>query len=181
MRIFILSLITGCLFINNVWADHEADHRYNVRGYVLDASEDAIKNQLVQVFAEGQLLGTGRTGSDGYYSMHLHLHNSDLNRALKLQAGKLEAEIRVQFDASDKTSVRIHDANFIDGKYVAGSLQRLRIPSWIYAVIVVIGIVLVAFFLEKRRKKKIRLAKYGPADGHAASAHKSRKPKRKKH
>jgi hypothetical protein len=38
-----------------------------------------------------------------------------------------------------------------------------------------------AVFLEKRRKKKIRLAKYGPSDKRSPSKNKSKKARRKNH
>jgi hypothetical protein len=42
-------------------------------------------------------------------------------------------------------------------------------------------IIVVAVFLEKRRKKKIRLAKYGPSDKRSPSKHKTKKARRKHH
>ena len=111
MRIIILSIIAGGLFFNNVWADHEPDHRYNIRGYVLNANQHGVDNLTVQAFAEGEILGTGTTNADGYYSLHLHLHNVDYNRVLKLRAGTYEAEMRVTFDVGDDTSARVHEAN----------------------------------------------------------------------
>lgn len=181
MKSIIFFIFAGSLFFNNVWADHEIDHRYNVRGYVIDAKQQGIDNLSVQVFADGKSLGTSKTDSDGYYSMHLHLHNSDFHQILKLRAGSHQAELRVTFDPQDATSVRIHEANFVDGKLVEGSLSRFRIPSWSYAVGGLVLFMLAAVFLEKRRKKKIRLAKYGPNDKQATSKHKSKKARRKKH
>ena len=180
MRTIILSIIVGGLFFNNVWADHEPDHRYNIRGYVLNANQQGIDNLTVQAFAEGELLGTSKTTADGYYSMHLHLHNSDYHRALKLRAGSHEAELRVTFDVGDDTSARIHEANFVDGKYIEGSLGRFHIPSWSYAVGGLLLFIMILVYLEKRRKKKIRLAKFGTSGGHPPSRHGAKKPRRKK-
>jgi len=181
MRTIIYCLIAGSLFFNNVWADHEADHRYNIRGYVLDAKQQGVNNLSVQAFAEGELLGSGKTGADGYYSMHLHLHNSDYHRILKLRAGAHEAELRVTFDLKDDTSARIHEANFVGGKFIEGNLGRIRIPSWSYAVGGLLLFMLILVFLERRRKKKIRLAKYGTSETHPPSAHRAKKSRRKKH
>ncbi len=181
MRIVIIFMFAGCLLSTNLWADHEPDHRYIVRGYVLDANQRGIDNLTVQVFSEGKALGSTQTNADGYYSLHLHLHDEDYRRVLKLRAGPHEAELRVTFDVGDATSARIHEANFIDGKYVEGALGRFRIPSWSYAVGGLLLIFVIAVFLEKRRKKKIRLAKYGPAHKHSPSKHKARKARRKHH
>jgi hypothetical protein len=180
MRTIILSIIAGCLFFNNVWADHEPDHRYNIRGYVLNANQQGIDNLTVQAFAEGELLGTSKTTADGYYSMHLHLHNSDYHRVLKLRAGSHEAELRVTFDVGDDTSARIHEANFVDGKYIEGSLGRFHIPSWSYAVGGLLLFIVTLVYLERRRKKKIRLAKFGTSDSHPPSRQRAKKSRRKK-
>ncbi|MFT5597800.1 MAG: hypothetical protein ACI823_000875 [Chitinophagales bacterium] len=181
MRFIIIFMLFGCLLSTNLWADHEPDHRYNVRGYVLDANQRGTGNLMVQVFSDGEALGSTLTNADGYYSLLLHLHDADYLRVLKLRAGPHEAELKVTFDVSDVTSERIHEANFIDGKYVEGAIGGFRVPSWSYAVGGLLLIILIAIFLEKRRKKKIRLAKYGPSDNHSPSKHKVRKARRKHH
>jgi hypothetical protein len=181
MRTIIFSLIAGCLFFNNVWADHEADHRYNIRGYVLNSNQKGIDNLTVQAFAEGELLSTGRTDADGYYSLHLHLHNSDYHRILKLRAGSHEADLRVTFDVEDDTSTRIHEANFVGGKFIEGDLGRFRVPPWSYAVGGLLLFIVTLVFLERRRKKKIRLAKYGTSETSSPTGRKAKKSRRKKH
>lgn len=181
MRTVIFSIIAGCLFFSNAWAEHEADHRYIIQGYVLDADRQGVASLTVRASAEGELLGTSKTAADGYYSMHLHLHNSDYHRILKLQAGSNAAELRVTFDLEDNTSARIHEANFVDGKFIEGSLGRFRIPSWSYAVGGLLMFMMILIFLEKRRKQKIRLAKYGTAEMHPPSKHRAKKSRRKKH
>jgi hypothetical protein len=181
MRTVIFFIIAGSLFFNNVRADHEADHRYNIQGYVLNTNQQGIDNLTVQAFAEGELLGTSKTAGDGYYSMHLHLHNSDYHRIIKLRAGSHEAELRVTFDVEDDTSARIHEANFVDGKYIEGTLGRFRIPPWSYAVGGLLLFMVILIYLERRRKKKIRLAKYGTTKIHPPSGHSAKKSRRKKH
>lgn len=181
MRVIIISVIAGCLLFTSAWADHEPDHRYNIRGYVLNAGEQGIENITVQAFADGESLGSGKTDADGYYSMHLHLHNEDYRRFITLRAGSHEAEIRVTFDREDATSARNHDANFVDGKLVEGALDRFQIPAWSYPVVGLVLIMTVLVFLEKRRKKKIRLAKFGSSEKHHPTGHKAKKARRKKH
>ena len=181
MRTVIFFIIAGSLFFNNVWADHEPDHRYNIRGYVLDAQQRGIDDLTVQAFKEGELLETSKTNADGYYSLHLHLHNPDFHKILKLRAGSYEAELQVTFDREDDTSARIHDANFVDGEYIEGNLSRFRIPSWSYAVGGLLLFMMILIYLEKRRKKKIRLAKYGKSESNPPSKHRAKKSKRKKH
>ena len=181
MRTIILFIFAGSLFFNNAWADHEADHRYNIRGYVLDAKQRGMDDLTVQAFAEGKLLETSKTDADGYYSLHLHLHNSDFHQILKLRAGSYAAELQVTFDPKDDTSARIHDANFVDGEYIEGNLDRFRIPSWSYAVGGLLLFMMTLVYLERRRKKKIRLAKYGKSEMNSPSKHRAKKSRRKKH
>lgn len=144
------------LMVGHLRAEHEVDHRYNIRGYLLDAEEQGIASQEVSVFKDGKLLGAEKTDSSGYYSIHLHLHNSDLGQNLTLRAGSSQAQLRIKFDPTDKSAVRIHEANFVDGEFVEGSLRRFRLPPWLYPVggLIIIGFILVA--LEKRRRKKLR-------------------------
>ena len=181
MRAIIFFIFAGSLFFSNVWADHEADHRYNVRGYVLDAKQKGIDDLTVQAFMEGTLLETGKTDADGYYSLHLHLHNADFHKILKLRAGSYQAELQITFDPNDDTSARIHDANFVDGEYIEENLVRFRIPSWSYAVGGLLLFVMILIYLERRRKKKIRLAKYGKSEKKSPSKHRANKSRRKKH
>ena len=181
MRLVIIFLFAGCLLSTNLWADHEPDHRYNVQGYVLDADQRGTSNLAVQVFSEGESLGSTKTNTDGYYSLILHLHDEDYNRTLKLRAGPHRADLKVNFDVNDATSARIHKANFINGQYVEGAIGRFRIPSWSYALGGLLLIIVAAVFLEKRRKKKIRLAKYGSSDKRSPSKNKSKKARRKNH
>lgn len=178
MRIAILFVVAGCLLSTNLFADHQ---RYNVRGYVLNAEERSIDNLTVQVLREGNMIAATQTDADGYYSLHLRLHDADDKRTLKIRAGRHEAELHVKFDAGDTRSVLIHDANFIGEKFVDGAIGRFRIPSWSYAVGTLILIFMIVVFLEKRRKKKIRVAKYGVTDKHSQSKHKTRKARRKNH
>ena len=63
----ILILIVACLLpLANATAEHEADHRYNVRGYIVDADDNAIAGRKVTIFADGEMLASGKTDSSGY-------------------------------------------------------------------------------------------------------------------
>ncbi len=180
MRAIVVSIIAGSLFFTSVQADHEPDHRYNIRGYVLDASQQGIDKVTVQAFAEGKLLGSSETNADGYYSMHLHLHNADYHRTLKLRAGSQEAELRVTFDRGDNSSARIHEANFVAGKYVEGSLGRFRVPTWLYVAGGLLTLGAIVVILERRRKKKIRQKIEMSTDNQPVGKRKSKKKRRKK-
>jgi len=181
MRTFILAVFVGCLMITNVWAEHEVDHRYNIRGYVLDENQQGISNQDVRVFDGSSLLKETKTDSSGYYSLHIHLHNADNHRMLKLRADPYEAELRVSFDAKDLNTLRIHEANFIGGEYIEGKLGRFRIPSWIYPLGGLLALAVVVVFLEKRRKKKIKQKKAESIEKAPTGSRKAKKGRRKKH
>ena len=180
MRTFIFIVAAG-LMITNAWAEHEADHRYNIRGYVLDENQQGIANLDVRAFNGGSLLGNSKTDSDGYYSLHLHLHNEDNRSILRLRAGPYQSELRVTFDPEDTKTLRVHDANFVAGEFVEGGLGRIRMPPWVYPVggFLLLGVIVV--LLEKRRKKKIRLKKSGLAEHHSSGHRKSKKRRGKKH
>jgi hypothetical protein len=180
MRTFIFAVFAGCLMITNVWAEHEVDHRYNIRGYVLDENQQGISDQDVRVFNGSSLLKETRTDSAGYYSLHLHLHNADNRQILKLRAGPHEAELRVSFDAKDLNTVRIHEANFIGGEYIEGKLDRFRIPPWIYPLGGFLALAVIVVLLEKRRKKKIRQKQTGSTKKVATGTHKAKRKRRKK-
>lgn len=165
----------------SAWAEHEANHRYNVRGYVLDANQNGIRNLNVRIFSGSQLLGSITTDSDGYYSLQLHLHNSDRGQTLLLQAGQYEARLRIKFDASDQTAVRVHEANFIDGTFTESPLDRFRMPGWVYPVVGLFLLGFTAVMLETRRKKKIRQKIKAAHSNQQPTKHKSKKGRRKKH
>ncbi len=179
MRTFIL-LIAGWLMITSVWAEHEIDHRYNIRGYVLDQNQQGISNRDVQVFSDSGLLASTKTDSTGYYSLHLHLHNSDNRQVLTLRAGSDQAELRVTFDPVDTTTLRVHEANFIDGEYIEGSLGHIRIPPWVYPVGGLLALGFIVVILEKRRKRKIRQKKMESSEKPSSSSRKSKKRRRRK-
>lgn len=180
MRVFLLVIVAWSLFVANAWAEHEVDHRYNVRGYILDKDQQGISNQEVQVFDGNNSLGKGKTDSAGYYSLHLHLHNQDRGRKLMLRSGSNEAELRVNFDTTDLSTLREHDANFVGGEFVEGKLNRFHIPPWAYplAGFVLLGFIVVK--LEKRRKKKLREKHLEHSDRPSSGSHKKKKKKRKK-
>lgn len=181
MRLLIFVFAIGWLPFTNAQADHEIDHRYKIRGYVLDASKRALADVEVRVSAGAEILERGKTDSNGYYSLHLHLHNEDNGRQLKLRAGSNETDLRVRVDRSDSTTIRVHEANFIGAEFVEGDLKRFRVPPWTYPIggLLLIGTLLV--FLEKRRKAKLRL-KHNPAAGHDFSdKRKAKKTRRRRH
>lgn len=175
-----LLVILACLLLPvSAIAEHEADHRYEVHGYVLDDNENPVPGREVAIFADGGMLARGTTDSDGYYSLHLHLHNQDRGRRLNLHAGPDRAEIRVRFDPEDNHTARVHAANLVGGRLVEKELNRWRTPPWIYplAGFIVLGFVLVT--LERRRKRKLRTKH--PGNVPASGSRRRKKNRRRSH
>ncbi len=179
MRNLFLTLL--CLLTaGGAIAEHEADHRYQVRGFVLDANDKAIAGENVVISSGGAPLASGETDRSGFYSLHLHLHNEDLGRRLQLRAGAARGEIEVSFDPRDRSTARVHDANFVAGRLVEGSLGRWRTPPWAYVLagFIVLGAALV--LLEKRRRRKLQAQHLQHAAPGPASGGKRKKKRRKK-
>ena len=181
MKTFIVTFVVGLLMITNALAEHTVDHRYNIRGYILDENDQGIGGQDVKVYKGIVLLEMGKTDSAGFYSLHLHLHNSDNKKTLRLHAGQNEAELRVTFDAEDLNTIRVHEANFVAGKFVEGGITRFGIPPWIYPLLGLIAISYLAVILEKRRKSKIQQKKDRLSGRSSLNHHKSKKRRHKKH
>ncbi len=179
MRTLFLTLL--CLLTTgHAIAEHEADHRYQVRGFVLDANDKAIAGEAVVISSAGAPLASGETDWTGYFSLHLHLHNEDLGRKLQVRAGGARGEIEVSFDPRDRTTARAHDVNFVGGRVVEGSLGRWRTPPWAYVLagFIVLGAALV--LLEKRRRRKLRAQQLQHAAPGLPAGGKRKKKRRKK-
>ena len=140
-------------------ADHEADHRYTVRGYVLDADEQPLAGERVVVSREGRSLGAGLVESDGFYSVQMHLHDEDIGSELTVAVAGNSATIRMEADIGDDHSERIHWASFVGDRFSEDALGRFRMPGWGWALIGVAGIVLIAWAgdrVQRARKKRAR-------------------------
>lgn len=161
-----------------VLAEHEANHRYNVRGYVLSDEKIPIKGVGVSVRVRERVLGNAKTDSNGYYSIQTHLHDSDLGKKLTLRTRGGEGEVRVSFEAGNRTKARLHHVNFIGGELVEGELSGAGRSMWAYVGIVtgVATLGAAAAALIRRRKK---LAKQRIAAQQPKPQRKPRKRKRK--
>ncbi|MCP4078213.1 MAG: hypothetical protein GY744_18765 [Gammaproteobacteria bacterium] len=181
MNTFIAAFFTGLLLVTNVWAEQQVKNRYQVQGYVLDENDKGLVNQQVKIFKGRILLEMGKTNAEGFYSLQFKLRDSDNQKLLKLTAGSNQAELRVTFDDKGSNALRVHKANFIDGKFVEGGLNGFRFPTWIYPIVGLIVISLLAVKLEKRRKKKIQQKKDKLSGRQSTSSHHAKKKRRKKH
>ena len=146
------------LFAAKVAAEHEADHRYEIRGYVLDAQENPRSNSPVTVVMGDQTIGSARTDSEGYYSVRLHLHDSDIGKSLLVRAGNAQTDIRMEATRGDRTTRRLHHVNFVGGQAIEEKLSAGGVPTWAYiaaAPVVLWGVV----YVSGATRRKIRRTK----------------------
>lgn len=139
-------------------AEHEANHRYNVRGYVLDNARMPVADAPVSLRMDGKVVGSDRTDSDGYYSIRAHLHDSDIGKKLTVRAGDHHAEIRMQGTPRDLSTDRVHHVNFMGGEMVETELHRGWLPRWAYAAaaLVLASAGIVAVRSWRRRSRRLR-------------------------
>lgn len=171
----IFSLVTLSLFAGSAAALHEIDHRYEVRGYVLDGNQKAVRSVPVTVLLNEQVMGSGRTDSDGYYSIKVHLHDVDIGKTLVIRAGPHQAEIIMTATRGDASTPRIHQVNFVDGRVSEENLAGPGVPVWAYvaaAPVVLWGVV----YFGGMGRRKIKQIKKSTA---VQSSGKRKKSKRK--
>lgn len=114
MRVWVVVIACTLRMSGMVYAEHTADHRYTIEGYVSNADGTPRPHELVAVMDRPDTrLGVTHTGSNGWYRLQLHLHNSDLGRLLIVEANHVRQQIRVTFDPQDATNERRHRLDFV--------------------------------------------------------------------
>jgi hypothetical protein len=158
----LLRLLAVCLALlpNPAAAEHEADHRYNVKGFVLDENEQPLADSAVTIRSGNSVIGHQTTNSQGYYNIQLHLHDTDLSRRLQVRTAVGEATIRASFTPGNNATRRVHYANLIGGKLVENQLSRRRFPASVYigsitAVVVVFATIIIAHQAKRRRRRRL--------------------------
>ena len=148
------------LFAAAVAAEHQADHRYNVRGYVLSTDKRPRDAVAVTIRKDGQFIGGGRTDDEGYYAIQLHLHDSDIGGTLAVRAGEHQALIRMQSEYGNQTTARVHHVNFVGGEVIEKNLSGIGIPAWVYvaAAPLVLWAMVYLTGVIRRKVRKVRLA-----------------------
>lgn len=181
MKILIMSLISMLLMSSPAWAQSGADYRYTIQGYILDDNNKPLVNQDIRVYKGKIMLDMVNTDSSGYYSLPLLLRDAENGQVLRLRTGGEEADIRVSIDPKATTTSHVHQANFVAGKLVEGRINNYLIPPWIYPLVGLAAIGLLAVKLEKRRKRKIQKKKDKLSGRQPGSSHHAKKKRRKKH
>ncbi len=154
-------------------AEHEANHRYTVRGYVLDAGKQPLAGRQVLV-GVGSVSGSATTDEDGFYSIKMHLHDENFGQRLRVSAGSNEVSLRVAFKVGDEHTERRHYVNFIGDQLVEAKLDKGGFPVWGYAALV-LAILGGGWAIFGRRRR--RPAMVTPSKGQSQK----KKRKRKRH
>lgn len=156
-------------------ATHEANHRYRVTGYVLDAERQPLANVPVSIDLGRRLVGSAHTDDAGYYSVHLHLHDSDIGSDLRIRAGKDVGTVRMRGRVGDRYTARVHHVNFVGGVLDEQDLGSPGMPVWFYAGGAALLAAAIGFgFYLRRRWRAIRRA------AHAAAPKPATKRKKRK-
>lgn len=155
-----LLLLLLLLGATSAHADHDSDHRYSVRGYLVDDRQRPIADVIV-VAQLDRVRASGRTDGNGYYSLVMHLHDQDIGREIQLQAGAATASIRMRAEAGNRHSERIHWASFVDGQLREDDLGRIRMPGWAWVLLAVsaaIALLVAGAKLQTATLKRRRVA-----------------------
>lgn len=179
-----LAVFLTVLPVSALLAMHEANHRYDVAGYILDANDQPVSGTTVAGHVDGKPMGSGRSDSDGYYRFTMHLHDSDAGRELRLKTADYQGNVRLIMTPGDASTLRLQHVNFIDGKLVEGELPgRSRIST--AAIVAAAGTVLllVSYFATRhfrRARRRRQRAEQKTAKREAQNQSKLRKHKRRR-
>lgn len=167
------------VFAARASAEHEIDHRYDVKGYVLSADKRPLDGVPVTILKDDQLIGSSRTDGEGYYAIRLHLHDSDIGGSLAVRAGKHQALIRMQADHGNRMTAREHHVSFVGSEVSEKDLFGSGIPTWVYLAAAPFVLWAVVYFTEVIRRK-IRKLQLANAPAQPGQQKKGRKGKRKR-
>lgn len=160
---FILFILMGVLAGSaiNALAEHEADHRFTISGYVYNDQGKPLSNSAVVVRdASRTVMKTTKTSANGAYRIKLHLHSGALGRKLLITADKTEKEIVVDFDPYDVSTERVTEVNF--GAFQETekrSNKGLIIGAVSFAVLLIGAYVILSG--RKKKQKKVTKGKKG--------------------
>ena len=175
-------LLAACLLVvTTAQAEHENDHRYTVRGYVLDKNELPIAGSSVSIWLDNSIISTGTTDSQGYYRIRLHLHDHNLGETLLVRTSAGEASIKVKFEPGDKSTIRRHYVNFVGDELIEERLFWREMTGWLYGVATVTAVVALAILFRRPLKKILQSRRKAPAAAVSRPASIKSKKRRKRH
>lgn len=138
----------------NVYATHEADHRYTITGYVRDEEGKPLSGILVFLEHKGGVKKETKTDPRGYYEAMFHLHNDNLGDEILVSVGDVVKKVAVRFDPDDKFTDR--RSPLVD----FGAPGREMHSDWVYWTggvgLVLSAVIYLRFFKKKKPKQKRR-------------------------
>lgn len=164
-------------------ADHEPNHRYLVKGEVVDGEGNPWVNTRVSVTHGSQPPVVAQTNGSGAFEAQLHLHDGNLGDEVTvvLEATKESQVHIVDFDPGDATTQRIGTLDIITEEPAPELTALDAIPGYVWFVAVVLLIIgsYIGFRTYTKRKlaaEKARLKAARPVIGNKRKS-KSKKSK----
>jgi len=150
-KIFGLAIAVLLLASVPVWAEHTPEHRFTISGYVYDDSGKPVPGPVVIKDAKGEVLGTTDAGSSGYYSIQLHLHDTNVGNTLTFITDAGKKDLIVKFNPNDKTTERTAELNF--GKVPPPSPMTGN-KVFLYGIVAMVAFGTVYLVARKRKPRK---------------------------
>jgi len=134
--------------VHPVLAEHEADHRYTVKGYVRDAA--GKPKGAVAVVAEHKSGGkkSATTDKRGYYEIRFHLHDANKGDEVTVTAEGEVKKVSVDLILEDHVTERIGRVDF----GAPGGPDWSGI-AWAGGALLAVG---GGYYWQRRRKQTLR-------------------------
>jgi len=139
-------------FFTPVFAEHEADHRFTVEGFVCgNDGRPVAETEVIVKDTRASVGKAGYTDGRGYYKVTLHLHNDNLGDPILVMVRDQEQRVTARFDPKDAHTERKVAVNFGSGCEQAPEGPH----NWVYYSIGV-GLAAVAAFAGAKWIRKHR-------------------------
>lgn len=111
-----------------VFAEHEANHRYTISGYIRDVNGNPLANvEVVAVDMNVGIAEKGFTDKNGKYNVLLHLHDENLGDDLTITALGISYQAEAIFDPRDATTERGLRLDLTGDKWMVGEFEKAQV------------------------------------------------------
>jgi len=108
-----MGLVIGAMWsVVPAFAEHEANHRYTVSGYVRDVRGDPRVGVSVVAEHKGGEKKSTMTDQWGHYRIRFHLHDQNHRNEIVVKAGEEVKTLRMEFVADDHVTERQGQVDF---------------------------------------------------------------------